>query len=92
MLSYCSMITDIASIPHRIIPCNGCCLVPPSGVTHHGGPSVADEGRLGAQVLSLHDAGRRDGERDQVEGEDHSEEGTKNSDLRGCRHRSGNFR
>lgn len=46
---------------------------------------MADEGRLGAQVLFLHDAGRRDGEGDQVEGEDHGKEGTKNGDLRGCR-------
>ena len=47
---------------------------------------MADEGRFGAQVFFLHDAGRGDGERDQVEGEDHGEEGTKNGELRGCRH------
>lgn len=47
---------------------------------------MANEGRLRAQVLFLHDAGRRDGEREQVEAEDHGKEGAKNGDLRGCGH------
>lgn len=47
---------------------------------------MADEGRFGAQVFLLHDAGRGDGERDQVEGEDHGKEGTENGELGGCRH------
>lgn len=47
---------------------------------------MADEGRFGAQVFFLHDAGRGDGERDQVEGEDHGKEGAKDGELGGCRH------
>lgn len=61
-------------------------LLGPSGGTHHGGAAVADEGWLGAQVLFVHDAGRGDGERRQVEGKHHGEEGTENGHLGGCRH------
>lgn len=46
---------------------------------------MANEGGLGAKVLLLHDAGRRDGERGQVEGKHHGEEGTENGHLGGCR-------
>ena len=46
---------------------------------------MADEGRFGAQVLFLHDAGRGDGERGQVEGKHHGEEGSENGYLGGCR-------
>jgi hypothetical protein len=48
---------------------------------------MANEGRLGAQILFLHDAGRGDAKRSQVEGKDHGEEGTENGCLGGCRHR-----
>lgn len=89
-MSFCgdntSADTDMTFISHRLLSCNGCYPIPPSGVTYHGSPSVADESRFGAQVFFLHDAGRGDDERDQVEGEDHGEEGTKNGELGGCRH------
>lgn len=80
-----SATTDMTFIPHRLLSYNGCCPIPPSGGAYHGSPSVANEGRFGAQVFFLHDAGRGDGERDQVEGEDHGEESAKDGELGGCR-------